>query len=95
MHAQSFPQHHPDHSHRAALRRVDSPGPIDLEGPGARVLELVRAIERRIAQRPLTAVAAAIGIGFLVGGALSFRAGRIALAAATRYVAREVFKQVL
>jgi hypothetical protein len=34
-------------------------------------------------------------VGIVVGGALSFRAGRIALAAAARHVAHEVLKQVL
>jgi hypothetical protein len=43
----------------------------------------------------LTSVAAAIGVGFVVGGALSFRGGRIALAAVGRHVAREFLKQVL
>jgi hypothetical protein len=49
----------------------------------------------RIRERPLTSLAVAVGVGFLVGGALSFRAGRLALAAAARRVAEEVFRQVL
>jgi ElaB/YqjD/DUF883 family membrane-anchored ribosome-binding protein len=67
----------------------------DLEGPAARVSALARATARRIRARPLASFAIAVGIGFVVGGALSFRAGRIALAAAARHVARELLKQVL
>jgi hypothetical protein len=78
--------------------RLDLPGRsglAELEGPGARISDLARAIARRIRRRPITSLAAAIGVGFLVGGALSFRAGRVALAAAARHVTREVLKQVL
>jgi len=79
-----------------ALRR---PGPgnelAELEGPAARIGELAQALVRRIRDRPLAALGVALGVGFLVGGALSFRAGRIALAAAARRVGREVLKQVL
>ncbi|MBV9948435.1 MAG: hypothetical protein JOZ69_16410 [Myxococcales bacterium] len=49
----------------------------------------------RVRARPWSSVAAAIGVGFIVGGALSFRAGRIAMAAAARHLARELLKQVL
>jgi hypothetical protein len=63
--------------------------------PAARAAELARALYGRIRERPLTSLAVAVGVGFLVGGALSFRAGRLALAAAARRVAQEVFKQVL
>jgi hypothetical protein len=62
---------------------------------GARALELARALYTRIRERPLTSLAVAVGVGFLVGGALSFRAGRLALVAAARRVAQEVLKQVL
>ena len=59
---------------------------------GARAAELARALYARIRERPLTSLAVAVGVGFLVGGALSFRAGRFALVAAARRVAQEVFK---
>lgn len=95
MNARTLPAHRPGRSNQAVLRRVDAPSAVDIEGPATRVLELARAVARRIEQRPLTALAAAVGVGFVVGGALSFRAGRIALAAAARHVARELFKQVL
>jgi hypothetical protein len=66
-----------------------------LEGPAARVAELARALAWRVRERPVATLAVAVGVGFLVGGALTFRAGRIALAVAARRVAREVLKQVL
>jgi hypothetical protein len=79
------------------LRTIRNLGPdsIELEGLQARVIELARALAKRIRERPLASLAAGIGVGFLIGGALTFRAGRIALAAAARHVAREVLKQVL
>ena len=57
--------------------------------------ELAEAIARRIRRQPLSSVALVLGVGFAVGGALTFRAGRIVLAAAARHVARELLKQVL
>jgi hypothetical protein len=78
------------------LRRVsEAAGTTELEGPGARFADLALAIARRIRERPVTSLAVAIGVGFVVGGALSIRAGRIALAAAVRHIGREVLKQVL
>ena len=68
---------------------------IVVQGPAERFGELARALARRVRERPMVSVAAAIGVGFLVGGALSFRAGRIALGVAARRVAREVLKQLL
>ncbi len=68
---------------------------IEPDGPSARVNELARRFARRIHDRPWTSLAVALGIGFVVGGALSFRAGRVALAAAARHVARGLLKQVL
>jgi hypothetical protein len=62
---------------------------------GAQALERGRALRVRILERPLTSLAVAVGVGFLVGGALSFRAGRFALVAAARRVAQEVLKQVI
>jgi hypothetical protein len=68
---------------------------IEIDGPAERLRELAAALGRRIRRRPIASLLAAIGIGFVVGGALSFRAGRIALAAAGRHVGRELLKQVL
>jgi len=65
------------------------------DDPAARAGALARALVHRIRERPMTAVAVAVGVGFVVGGALTFRVGRVALAAAFRRVAREVLKQVL
>jgi hypothetical protein len=71
----------------AALRRVSR--------GDARASALARGVVERIRERPLTSIVAALGIGFVVGGALSFRMGRTALRVATRYVARELLKAVL
>ncbi len=65
------------------------------EHVGPRMADLARAISERIRHRPFTSLAVAVGLGFAIGGALTFRAGRVAIAAATRHVARELLKQVL
>lgn len=83
-------------SHRAGQRRSRTPsGRPAPEGGAARVSDISRALFERIRRRPLASLAVALGVGIVVGGALSFRAGRIALAAAARHVAHEVLKQVL
>jgi hypothetical protein len=69
--------------------------PAESDGPVARVSSLAVAFSGRVRKRPLTSLAVAIGVGFVVGGALSFRAGRLALTAAARHLARELLKQVL
>lgn len=66
-----------------------------LEAPVVRLGELARAVARHVRARPTASLLAAVGAGFVVGGALSFRAGRVALAVALRRVAREVLKQLL
>jgi hypothetical protein len=79
-----------------ALHRVIArPRFVEPEGPTVRVTEFARALAGRIRKRPLTALGVALGVGFLIGGALTFRAGRFALAAVARRVAHEVLKQVL
>lgn len=78
-----------------ARGRLPTAADIALEGPAAHMRNLSRAVLQRICRRPLASLAVAIGVGFVVGGALSFRAGRVALAVAARHVAREVLKQVL
>jgi hypothetical protein len=79
-----------------ALRRVPPLTPIEhIDGPDTRIADVARAVTARIASRPLTAAVLAVGLGFVVGGALSFRAGRAALAAAGRHILRELLKQVL
>jgi hypothetical protein len=70
-------------------------GPSAFEGPGARLSDLVDLVVQRIRARPLASIAVSIGVGFLVDGALSFRAGRIMLANGGRQVVRELLKQVL
>ena len=68
---------------------------FELVGPAAHLRAIVRVVTRRVRERPLTAVAAAVAIGVIVGGGLSFRLGRLLLAAASRHVVREVLKQVV
>ena len=79
---------------RTTAREPTQPS-FELDGPTAPVRAIVRAVTRRVRERPLTAVAAAIAVGVIVGGGLSFRVGRLLLAAASRHVVREVLKQVL
>jgi hypothetical protein len=67
----------------------------DFEGAEMRVMGLVRALARRVRRRPGESIAVALVGGFVLGGALSFRAGRIAAAAAARHVGRELLKQLL
>ena len=68
---------------------------LGLEGQEARILELILAMARRIRRRPLAAWPIGAAAGFVIGGALSFRVGRILLAAGARHVARELLKQLL
>ena len=68
---------------------------VGLEGWQAHLLELIAAVTRRIRRRPLAALAVGVGVGFVIGGALSFRTGRLLLAAGTRHVTRELLKQLL
>ncbi len=79
---------------RATAREPTRPS-FDLDGPSAPLRAIVQSMTRRVRERPLTAMAAAVAIGVIVGGGLSFRLGRLLLAAASRHVAREVLKQVL
>ena len=69
--------------------------PAELEGPAARARDLARSVARRIRSRPVSSLLLAVGVGFIVGGALSFRVGRVLLASASRHIARELLKQVL
>jgi hypothetical protein len=60
-----------------------------------RISNLTGALVRRIRREPFTSLAIATGAGFVIGGALSFRMGRVALGVAARQVGRELLKQVL
>jgi hypothetical protein len=62
---------------------------------GQRLSQLAIALGARIRRRPLASLAVALGIGFVAGGALTFRAGRFALAVTTRRFAHELLKRVL
>jgi hypothetical protein len=85
----------PEDGGRAPQLRALEPSETAITPAGPGLSELARAIAARIRQKPLSSVAVAVGIGFAVGGALTFRAGRLALAAAARHVARELLKQIL
>jgi hypothetical protein len=86
----------PTTGRRAATRRLRHlPASLGLEVQETKVLELVEAIERNIRRRPLTALVCGIGGGFVIGGALSSRVGRLMLATGARHVARELLKQLL
>ncbi len=75
------------------VRRI--PAAFGFSGPEARILELLEVIGRRIRRRPLSAIALTAAAGFVLGGAMSFRAGRLLVAAGVRHVTRELLKQVL
>lgn len=66
-----------------------------IERPEARLLALLDAVARRIRKQPIGALAIAIGAGFVLGGALSFRTGRALVSAGVRHVGRELLKQLL
>ena len=100
------PTENPPHAPRAAraeptrrespraLRRVpSSPPPARGEGSDLRVVELIAGARRHVVARPVSATLAALGIGFVLGGALSFRAGRIAMATLGRRLAVELLKE--
>jgi hypothetical protein len=74
-------------------RRI--PAALGLGGPETRILELVDELSRRVRREPLKALAVAGAVGFLVGGAMTFRAGRLLLAAGARHVTRALLKQLL
>jgi hypothetical protein len=63
--------------------------------PGRRLAQLAIDLGTRIRRRPLGSLAVAIGIGFVAGGALTFRAGRLALAVTARRFAHELLKRLL
>jgi hypothetical protein len=52
-------------------------------------------VARRISAQPFESMVIALGVGFALGGALSFRAGRLAVRVAMRHVGRELLKQFL
>lgn len=66
-----------------------------LEGPGARLGDAAEGLASTIRNRPTEALLSIAGLGFILGGALTFRAGRVALGAALRHASRELLKQLL
>jgi hypothetical protein len=64
-------------------------------GAKPRIADLLGAAVRYARARPYPAIAAALVAGFVVGGALSFRAGRVLLAAGARQAGQEFLKQLL
>jgi hypothetical protein len=63
--------------------------------PRERLWQLAVSLGTHIRRRPLASLAVAVGVGFVIGGALSSRAGRITLAAATRHFVHQLLKRVL
>jgi len=64
------------------------------EGAITRVSNFAASVAARIRQQPYLSLAVAGGVGFVVGGALSFRAGRVVLVAAARQVGRQLLNDV-
>jgi hypothetical protein len=81
---------------RRVLRRVP-PAPISasVAAPDLRITELIALLRRRIAARPVSSTLLAVGAGFVLGGALSFRVGRTALGVVGRQMARELLKELI
>jgi hypothetical protein len=71
---------------------TDAHGATDTK---ARLIDLVDAVVRLAKARPFPALAAAVIAGFVVGGALSFRGGRVILAAGARHAGQELLKQLI
>jgi ElaB/YqjD/DUF883 family membrane-anchored ribosome-binding protein len=65
------------------------------EGAITRVSNFAASVAARIRQQPYVSLAIAGGVGFVVGGALSFRAGRVVLVAAARQIGRQLINDVL
>jgi hypothetical protein len=65
------------------------------EGPKARIADLLDAVVRFARAKPYSALAAAVVAGFVVGGGLSSRAGRMLLSAGARQAGQELLKQLL
>jgi hypothetical protein len=76
-----------------AIQKV--PRRIPLPAADTRVAEVMAGVARRISAQPFESMVIALGVGFTLGGALSFRAGRLALRVAMRHVGRELLKQLL
>lgn len=72
----------------------DAQAGSDASGAFSRASELLNATVARIQRQPYASMAIAGGVGFVVGGALSFRAGRVVLGAAARHMSHELFKQI-
>jgi hypothetical protein len=80
------------------VRRTSTPAGkrrSSLVPPDLRAAELVGALGRAISSRPVTAALIALTGGFVLGGALSFRTGRAALAFAGRQLVTELLKELL
>jgi ElaB/YqjD/DUF883 family membrane-anchored ribosome-binding protein len=58
--------------------------------PLTRLTDARRAIEESFRERPAFGLAVALGVGFVIGGALSSRAGRWALGVGARHALREM-----
>jgi hypothetical protein len=89
-------QHEEERAARPVIALQPAPrAPLLADHVGPRFDDLARDLARRIRRRPMASLALAVGVGFALGGALTFRAGRLTLAAAARHVARELLKQLL
>jgi hypothetical protein len=91
--------HVASHGFMTAAAQTNDPETASAERPPAgakpRIVDLLDAAVRFARARPYPAIAAALVAGFVVGGALSFRAGRVLLAAGARQVGQELLKQLL
>ena len=73
-----------------ARRRMSSISAMELPSP--RLAAVVSVLRAQFRRRPHASLALALGVGLVVGGGLSTRIGRIALAALGRHGLRELAK---
>jgi hypothetical protein len=90
IHADKSSKSQVSRSERRARRREQALALV--ETPRAQLAAVGRKIEAQYKERPYFTLALALGIGFAIGGGLSSRVGRIALAAVGRYLVKELVK---
>jgi hypothetical protein len=65
------------------------------EDPTEHFVRIASVFARSISRKPLLAMTAALAVGFVIGGGMSTRAGRLALGAAGRHVIRELLRNAI
>lgn len=82
-----------DRSHAKARPQRHEHALAAIEQPRQNLRLIAEFVKEQFRARPYTALAVALGLGFAIGGGLSTRLGRAALATAGRYGLKELLKQ--